>query len=267
MKTSMTQKIIFSIAAFFISNAQADCQLGNVPINKNRQSIELTLWNVKEAHGILARPEALLNSNSDLYFFQEVNQEGLDLLQTEQTHRNFVQNLHNKKKYGVGILSAMIPCDQYTREVDDEPVMSKIDKGLVIQFYKFKQSTTKILKVINVHLPLFMGPSSYGNGAYKRALKTLSDEVQSHDGPLLIAGDFNGWSPNRITYLLPQFAKDNQLKELTFTNNSGNRAAMLYLDRVFSRGLEITDQETISEIEDSDHYMRKIQISVPSFFK
>lgn len=262
----MTQKIIFAIAAFLISNAQANCHLASAPLIKNKQKIELTLWNAKEAHGILSRPEALLNSTSDLYFFQEVNQEGLDLIQTEQTHRNFVQNLHNKKKFGVGILSAMIPCDQYTREVDDEPVMSKIDKGLVIQFYKFKQSTTKILKVINVHLPLFMGPSNYGNGAYKRALKTLSDEVQSHKGPLLIAGDFNGWSPSRMAYLLPQFVKDNQLDELTFNNNSGNRAAILYLDRVFSKDLEISGQETITDIDESDHYLRKIEISVSSFF-
>jgi len=41
---------------------------------------------------------------------------------------------------------------------------------------------------------------------------------------------------------------------------------MLYLDRVFSRGLEITNQQTITEIDESDHYMRKIEISVPSFF-
>jgi len=265
----------FPLALFFISLlstmtmaiAHADCLAPSSPVNKDLPNIELTLWNVKQAEGILARPPELLNSQSDLYFFQEVNQVGLDLLQTEQGQRSFVQTLHNHKKYGVGILSTLKPCDQYTIEVADEPIMSKIDKGLVVHFYKFKQKSELILKVINVHLPLFMNPTTFGNGAYKRALNKLSHEVLSHRGPLLIAGDFNGWTPSRVRTLLPQFAKNNHLDELTFSTNSGNRAAMMYLDRVFTRGLKITSEETVTDIKDSDHFMRRIEISVESFFE
>lgn len=247
--------------------ALANCHTEQGPLNKTSSKIELTLWNVKENGGIEARPQALLNSQSDLYFFQEVSQEGLDLIQNERADREFSQTLHNRKKYGVGVLSTLKPCDQYQLEVDDEPVMSKIDKGIIVQFYKFKSTQEAVLKVINVHLPLFMGLSTMGNGAYKRALKLLSHEVQSHHGPLLIAGDFNGWSPSRLTRLLPQFARENQLDELTFGNNSGNRAAKLYLDRVFSKRLKIIKDQTITNIDESDHFLRKIEISVDSFFE
>ena len=245
-------KTTLFIFLFFLINLPsfAGCLL------PNQDRIEILLWNVKEDRGIQNMPVQLADSEADFFLFQEASAYAINTLRDHLPGRETL-TIHNGRTYGVGTLSRTEPCEAYTVEVDDEPVMPKIDKGIVVQIFKLKDG--RKLKMINVHLPLFILSMSYGEGGYKKGLRALEKEVKLHQGPLILAGDFNGWTPNRTSYLIPEFVQKTGLSEVEFEADSSNRAAWLKLDRVFYRGVQPVYVQTRTELDVSDHYMREIE--------
>jgi len=242
-------KTLLILLTLLFSPVYADCRL---PDSGN---LKLLLWNVKEDKGLQNLPVQLVDSRADFYFFQEASAFALNSLRDRIPGRESLA-IHNSRKYGVASLSKTKPCRSYTVEVDDEPVLPKIDKGLVVQIFELPDGRS--LKMVNVHLPLFIFSLSYGEGGYKKGLRAIRKEVSSHNGPLIVAGDFNGWSPNRMHDLLPEFVNQTGLLELQFNADSNNRAAWLLLDRVFYRGVDPVEVETHFQLDVSDHYMREV---------
>ncbi len=204
-------------------------------------------------------PVQLVDSDADFYFFQEASAYAINGLRDRLPGREAL-TIHNSRSYGVGTLSRVEPCNAYSIEVDDEPVMPSIDKGIVVQIFKLRDG--RKLKTINVHLPLFIFSMSYGEGGYKKGLRALLKEVKSHKGPIILAGDFNGWTPNRSSFLIPEFVQKAGLSEVEFEADSSNRAAWLKLDRVFYRGVQPVYVQTRSELDISDHFMREIEFQL-----
>ncbi|GAB4411873.1 MAG: hypothetical protein OHK0056_16360 [Bacteriovoracaceae bacterium] len=259
----LLQTIIFATMFLIAPRAGASCDGTSSPSQSKPEQISMTVWNTKQSSGLLTDAFYNLNIFDDLYLFQEVDKTGLDKFSHEYESsqlRNSI--LHNKLKFGVASYSRFETCEAYSIDIADEPIMPSVDKGLVVQKFKFIDSNghQHILKVINAHLPLFLRTMNYGQGAYKNGLLKISKEIENHSGPIIITGDFNGWTPNRTRYLLPDFVKKNNLQELSFRTNFGNRAAYLQLDRFYFKGLKIEKEETIASIEESDHFIRRIII-------
>lgn len=242
-------KALIIVLFLFASPSFANCRL------EDKGSFKLLLWNVKEDRGIRNLPIQLVDLNSDFYFFQEASAFALrGLRERNPGHESL--DIHNSRRFGVASLSKTKPCLSYTVEVDDEPVLPKIDKGLVVQVFELPDGRS--LKMVNVHLALFIFSLSYGEGGYKKGLRAIKKEVSSHEGPLIIAGDFNGWSPNRMHDLLPEFVNQTNLLELQFHADSNNRASWLLLDRIFYRGVDPVEVETHTDLDVSDHYLREV---------
>lgn len=256
---------VLIIGLLLASAGFADCGQRSAPTQPEKDLIKVMLWNAKQSAGVKDQSAIEVAQSNDMFLFQEVDKIAVQSFVSKIGLENKSKTtIHNNLSFGVASVTSLKPCEDYSIDVTDEPVMASVDKAIVVQKFKFKTKNGKfkILKVINTHLPLFLMSTSYGNGAYKDGLAKLSKEVQQHDGPVVVAGDFNGWTPNRIMYLLPEFAKKNELEELTFSLNSGNRAATLYLDRFFYKGLSVIEEDTITSIASSDHFIRKIGIEL-----
>lgn len=113
------------------------------------------------------------------------------------------------------------------------------------------QMNLKKLMVANVHALNFVTSK-----VFELQMKRLAEAVSEHNGPIIVAGDFNTWNKRRIKSLREIFSTIN-LHEIDFYEPTIQRDPRMglfgLLDRAFVRGLKVRDVEIRSEIESSDH--------------
>lgn len=103
------------------------------------------------------------------------------------------------------------------------------------------------LAVVNIHAVNF----TYGTEEYHRQLKVLIDELSQHQGPVIVAGDFNSWSEQRLEVMSKSLTAVG-LKEVSYTSDNRTQFITgLPLDHVFYRGLTLEKAEApISDASD-----------------
>lgn len=103
------------------------------------------------------------------------------------------------------------------------------------------------LAVVNIHAVNF----TYGTEEYHRQLKVLIDELSQHQGPVIVAGDFNSWSEQRLKVMSESLSAVG-LKEVNYTSDNRTQFITgLPLDHVFYRGLTLEKAEApISDASD-----------------
>ena len=115
-------------------------------------------------------------------------------------------------------------------------------------YTNYHLSNGELLAVINIHAVNF----TYGTREYKRQLETLTDLIEPHRGPVIVAGDFNSWSETRVA-VVEQALNKLGLKEVDyFPDNRSQFITGYALDHVFYRGLNLLRAEAPSS-DASDH--------------
>lgn len=129
---------------------------------------------------------------------------------------------------------------------DKEPIL-ETPKASVASFYQLTNSDEKLL-VISVH-----GINFTTNQPFYRQMKDIFELIDHHQGPVILAGDFNTHNKKRMGYLSSETRKRN-LKNLEFRNShlrkrfNGN-----VLDHAFARGIEVIDSFIPENSKGSDH--------------
>lgn len=98
--------------------------------------------------------------------------------------------------------------------------------------------------VINTHVVNFTT-----TGAFVRFIEELLSLVESHSGPLVIAGDFNTWNFRRWFHLLKILAQF-EVKPIEFDFDP----RVLKLDHVFVRGFRVAHAHIHHHVQSSDHF-------------
>ena len=81
----------------------------------------------------------------------------------------------------------------------------------------------------------------------------MNNIIQTHQGPVLFAGDFNVWDLSRQK-AISDLAQKNNLESIQFKNDKFIKKFRIYpLDRAFVRGLRPIKAEVIKDIDSSDH--------------
>lgn len=108
-------------------------------------------------------------------------------------------------------------------------------------------NANRTLLVINLHLVNFeWNPSNYHN-----QLSTMFRLVSQHQGPIILAGDFNSWNVKRLN-LIRDLAQQYGLTEVKFTPDVRMNFIGNPLDHIFVRDIRV--QKAWSEQTDSsDH--------------
>lgn len=114
------------------------------------------------------------------------------------------------------------------------------------------QMEDRELLVINIHMINFRE-----TGAMQAQLEQYSALLEEHQGPIIVAGDFNTWSSGRIQ-AVDQFLTSYGLEEIDFVDSSGSdpraKFAVGVLDRLYIRGLKIVNKKVFQDSQSSDHY-------------
>lgn len=122
-----------------------------------------------------------------------------------------------------------------------EPI-TETPKTILLSEFTIDGSSETLL-IANVH-----GINFVGLETYKVQMQQLFEKIKDHQGPLIVAGDFNTWEEPRIAFL-----KDLLLEPLKMELIQTPVAHMLDLDHIFVRGMKASFIFDLSSVDSSDH--------------
>ena len=126
-----------------------------------------------------------------------------------------------------------------------EPLI-RIPKTILVQTFKLNDRDEQLL-VANIHGINF----TPGSGAYTQQMQSLQAIIEQHQGPVIIAGDFNNWSRKR-SRIVQAIMVELNMQSLIYENNSRSTVFGKAVDNIYYRGLEVIAQEVI-DTNASDH--------------
>jgi endonuclease/exonuclease/phosphatase (EEP) superfamily protein YafD len=126
-----------------------------------------------------------------------------------------------------------------------EPVI-RIPKSTLISYYAIEDCDQKLL-VANIHGINF----TLGMNAYRTQLQQLYDVIAHHEGPMIVAGDFNSWSHRRMREV-QKLVKRLNLADIEYEVNNTKHVFGRAIDHVFYRGLDMISNR-VWQVTSSDH--------------
>lgn len=129
----------------------------------------------------------------------------------------------------------------FIRSRPTEP-LSNTPKMALVSKHPIEGSSSDLLS-INVHAINFVSTDTF-----RRNLAQIEESVRAHSGPMILAGDFNTWSPGRLE-ALRELARKHGLRPVS---PSGDER-MLPLDHVFVRELNVRAARIVNDSRGSDH--------------
>ena len=135
-----------------------------------------------------------------------------------------------------------------------EPFL-RLPKTVLVNKYDLSGTNEKLL-VANIHSINF----TLGTEVYSEQIKTLTAAITQHQGPVIVAGDFNSWSEDR-KQIIDDMVTELSLKAVTY--QSKNRVTIFgnEIDHVFYRGMESVASEA-QQVTSSDHNPIKVTFRV-----
>ena len=228
--------------------AEAALREGRVTRPLDPQSIRLVTWNIhKQGDAGWQKDLVALAGTNDLVLLQETSlqPELLDILHAADLRWVMASSF----EYGgadLGVLTAFreAPLASCTQRVV-EPLL-RLPKSAVITWFALA-GTPHTLAVVNVHAINF----SLSIEAYRAQFAALANAVASHDGPIILAGDFNTWTTARRS-VVDDVAARLGLTEVSFTDDKRTLFFGNQLDHILIRGLRVV-AATAVEVNSSDH--------------
>lgn len=184
---------------------------------------------------------------ADLILLQEayLTEEFKSLLYRSRFHWTFNSSF---RYMGIesGVLTASpIPPLASCGMVGIEPVTG-LPKTALVNFYPLKGSGVRLL-VANIH-----GVNmTLGTGSYRQQVTNLGQILENHNGPIIVAGDFNDWSSRR-TEIVATMIRDLDMKKLTFEDDKRTSFFGAQVDHILYRGLTASSSR-VEEVKSSDH--------------
>ena len=221
------------------------------------KSIKCLVWNIKKTEMSGWQLEYMLYGfDKNLHLLQEAFRNNkfnstLDLFGNIRWDMatSFVYRKQNGTPTGTLIGSTADAVEAWSTHSPDNELIVKTPKANIFTKYRLKNSE-KILLVVSIH-----GINITRFSSFKRHMDQVKDEILSHDGPVLYAGDFNTRTKTRTRYIKKQMDELN-FKEVKFINGEARMTWPLsknYLDLAFVRGLEVSHAEVIKDSSGSDH--------------
>ncbi len=146
----------------------------------------------------------------------------------------------------VGVLSAsrVAPIATCTERAL-EPILN-LPKSAVISWYAMKERRDTLC-VVNVHAINF----TLSTALYRAQLNAVAGAIASHEGPMIVAGDFNTWSDARMQ-VMQDVADRLGLVEITLVDDKRQTFFGRQVDHILIRGLAV-EHAVVIPVTSSDH--------------
>ncbi|MCI0516645.1 MAG: endonuclease/exonuclease/phosphatase family protein [Woeseiaceae bacterium] len=232
-----------------VANCQAMLGATAIPVSAelDAKNIRLVSWNVqKNSHLNWERDFLALTGDTDLVLVQELSlrEDTINAIDGSR-HWSFAPGYQKPGAIsGVLTMSRSKPIAQ-CNFVNFEPLL-RTPKATNVTEYGLT-STDETLVVVNIHAVNF----SMGLGAFQRQFAQVRDVLQSHDGPIIVSGDFNTWRKRR-NEIVADMAAELGLVSLAFDDDYRVTMFGNPLDHIYVRGLSLLDATT-ERVESSDH--------------
>ena len=210
-------------------------------------NIRLLNWNIQKQRNTDAADDLnALALDKDLVLIQEASlrEEIINGVDSSK-HWSFAPGyLLDGEVTGVMTLSTIKPLTQCSF-VTLEPLL-RTPKATSITEYALSE-TDMTLAVVNMHVVNF----SLGLKAFREQIENVHHVLKSHNGPVILSGDFNTWRRQRML-ILEQMTEDLGLSAVDFGDDNRVRLMGNLLDHLYVRGLSATDATT-EVVNTSDH--------------
>jgi endonuclease/exonuclease/phosphatase (EEP) superfamily protein YafD len=244
-----------------VSADSCETQQSRYYSDKNRDSdhaldpenITLLNWNIyKGQKKNWADDFRQLSDGQDLVIIQEalLNPEVTETLKKQSIHwtmnTGFIVNDEATGVLTGSRVKAISSCGLRTTE----PFL-RLPKTALVNKYRLSGTDKKLL-VANIHSINF----TLGTEVYSEQIEKLKSAIAQHQGPVIVAGDFNSWSESR-KQIIDDMINDLSLKAVTY--DSHNRVTIFgnVIDHVFYRGLVPVSSES-QQVTSSDHNPIKV---------
>ena len=127
-----------------------------------------------------------------------------------------------------------------------EPLLGVPKSALIARFRVEGSAAT--LALANLHAINF---TLSAQGAYRELLDAVRAQLAAHDGPIVLAGDFNTWSDERVA-MVDAVARRLGLAAVAFHPDARARFVGHAVDYIFVRGLDVIETRTLV-VTTSDH--------------
>ncbi|NND89745.1 MAG: endonuclease/exonuclease/phosphatase family protein [Granulosicoccus sp.] len=149
-------------------------------------------------------------------------------------------------EHGVKTGCVAAPVEQHVYMSPHTEPVSQTQKLLLTTLYPLQGEDEQLL-VLNMHAINFVSVHKY-----VEQLDQLSAALGPHDGPVILAGDFNTWNPARLGHF-QLVAAQAGLTEAVMERQSRLAHMNQHLDHVFYRGLGLRSVESLGHYQSSDH--------------
>lgn len=193
---------------------------------------------ISEGRDIVLLQEAVVNTRYDPIFTECRNYEWVMAV----GHGNRKTRMETGVKTGATVKSSG---QSFLATPDLEPLLGT-PKMLLATTYPIGDGDRHLL-VVNIHAINFV---SYDK--FSRQMGQVIEAIEQHDGPVILAGDFNTWNTLRYNGMA-EVTKKLGLEPVLI----GRKASMMHLNRhldyIFYRDLTLIKAEALSHILSSDH--------------
>lgn len=229
-------------------------------------SINVLIWNVKKAEKETWKKEFLdLGKNKDLFVLQE-GYDDRNFIRTTLSFpglrwdmgKSFTYVLYDNHATGTVLGSKAAPSLVFARHTKDLEPVTLTPKTLTVAKYPVAQRLHELL-VISVH-----GINFTGFEAFQNNLNQIKSIVAAHTGPVIVAGDFNTRTQERMD-AMKAIMKSLRLKTVVWKNGDQRMKAYLtphYLDHGFVRGLTVKAAKVFGASTGSDHKPMTLHVRV-----
>lgn len=217
---------------------------------KNLLSDEFSLlsWNIYKGRKKGWTDDLLrFSENADLIVIQEarLNDALKPVLNAGRFDWNHVVAFKlNRVEAGVLTASKITPVS--SRVVSEEEPLTGIPKTALISLFPVS-STGNMLMLINIHA-VNLSP---GTSSFRKQWMSLHDTAAGHSGPMIVAGDFNTWSDERMA-IVERLLQDLGLEPVLFESDQRALFVGRIVDHIYFRGLSAS-KATVVPVSSSDH--------------
>ena len=238
-----------------ISTELHSCNLANssYAFNKkipglNPDNIAFLNWNIYKGNGDHWQDDlSSFATNHHLMTIQEAN---LSTQMAELLQKNnfgwIMNTAFHSKNIATGVMNIASTHAIYSCGFKVNEPFIRIPKTALVSYY-FIEGSEETLLVANIHGINF----TPGINSYHNQLNNLYNAVKHHEGPMIIAGDFNSWSDNRML-AVNELVKILALSKLEYTVNNKTHIFGKSIDHVFYRQLTPLKHH-VHQVSSSDH--------------